>query len=72
MPAMQALALLVRKGGTGKTTCAVHLGVLGQLTGRRVLFFDLDPQRSLATWWHSREADTPALVETEASRLPGC
>jgi chromosome partitioning protein len=35
-----------------------------------VMFFDLDPQRSLAAWWQSRAAATPPLVETDARRLP--
>lgn len=67
---MRTIALLARKGGAGKTTIAIHMGVLAQATGRRVLFFDLDPQRSLAQWWHSRAAETPPLIETDARRLP--
>ena len=67
---MKTIALLARKGGAGKTTLAVHMGVLAEATGQRVLFFDLDPQRSLALWWHSRAADTPPLIETDARRLP--
>ena len=66
---MKTLALLSRKGGAGKTTCAIHMGVLAQSAGKRVIFIDLDPQRSLSTWWQSREADTPGLIETEAGRL---
>ena len=67
---MKAVAMLARKGGAGKTTCAIHMGVLAAAAGRKVVFFDLDPQRSLAAWWQSRKADTPALVETNARRLP--
>ncbi len=66
---MRTIALLARKGGAGKTTCAIHMGVLAQEAGLKVLFFDLDPQRSLSTWWHSREADTPGLIETDARQL---
>jgi chromosome partitioning protein len=66
---MQTVALLARKGGAGKTTCAIHMGALAQAGGQRVLFFDLDPQRSLATWWQSRAADTPPLIETDPARL---
>jgi chromosome partitioning protein len=66
---MKIVALLARKGGAGKTTCAIHMGALAQADGQRVLFFDLDPQRSLATWWQSRTAATPPLVETDANRL---
>jgi chromosome partitioning protein len=66
---MNTVALLARKGGAGKTTCAIHMGALAQAAGQRVLFFDLDPQRSLATWWQSRTADMPPLIETDAGRL---
>jgi len=66
---MRTVALLTRKGGSGKTTCAIHMGVLAQQSGLRVLFFDLDPQRSLATWWRSREDEAPGLVETDARRF---
>jgi len=68
---MHVLALLARKGGAGKTTLAVHLGVQAQASGRRVLFCDLDPQRSLGGWWRLRQAASPALVETDAARLQG-
>lgn len=66
---MKTVALLARKGGAGKTTCAIHMGVLAQEAGMKVLFLDLDPQRSLSTWWHSREAETPGLIETDARQL---
>lgn len=68
---MQVLAILARKGGAGKTTIAVHMGVQAQAGGRRVLFCDLDPQRSLGGWWRLREAATPELVETDARQLLG-
>jgi chromosome partitioning protein len=67
---VRTIALLARKGGAGKTTVAIHMGVLAQAAGQKVVFFDLDPQRSLAAWWQSRSASTPPLVETDARRLP--
>lgn len=67
---MKAVALLARKGGVGKSTLAVHMGVLAQAAGQRVIFFDLDPQGSLSAWWQTRPAETPALVQTDAGRLP--
>jgi chromosome partitioning protein len=66
---MKSVALLARKGGTGKTTCAIHMGVLAQAAGSKVAFIDLDPQRSLTAWWRSRAADTPILIESDARRL---
>lgn len=68
---MHILGLLSRKGGSGKTTLAVHLAVLAQEAGRRTLLIDLDPQRSAASWWRAREAETPQLVETDPGALAG-
>ncbi len=66
---MKSVAVLARKGGVGKTTCAIHLGVRAEMAGQRVIFFDLDPQRSLTAWFLSRAAKTPILIETDARRL---
>jgi cellulose biosynthesis protein BcsQ len=66
---MRIIGMLSRKGGSGKTTLAVHLAVLAQQAGRRTLLIDLDPQHSAADWWRAREADTPQLVETDPGGL---
>lgn len=68
---MKAVALLARKGGAGKTTVAIHMGVLAHASGLRVAFFDLDPQGSLAAWWDGRPGDppVPALFRPDARRL---
>jgi chromosome partitioning protein len=66
---MRTIALLARKGGTGKTTLAVHLAVLAAESGRRVLLVDTDPQRSAGDWWRVRKTDEPQLVECAASRV---
>jgi chromosome partitioning protein len=68
---MRVIGLLSRKGGVGKTTLAVHLAVLAQQAGQRTLLIDLDPQGSTAAWWRAREAETPALVETQPAELRG-
>jgi chromosome partitioning protein len=66
---MKVLGLLSRKGGVGKSTLAIHLAVLAQAAGRRTLLVDLDPQRTVAGWWQSRETDTPMLAETNPGGL---
>jgi chromosome partitioning protein len=66
---MKVLGMLSRKGGSGKTTLAVHLAVLAEQAGRRTLLIDLDPQRSTAEWWRGRQADTPLLAETDPAGL---
>ena len=52
---MRTIALLARKGGTGKTTLAVHLAVLAAESGRCVLLVDTDPQHSAGDWWRVRK-----------------
>lgn len=68
---MKVLGLLSRKGGSGKTTLAVHLAVAAQAGGRRVLLIDLDPQGSAAAWWRARTAETPEMEAATPDKLPG-
>ncbi len=66
---MRTVALLARKGGTGKTTLVIHLAVLAAEAGRRVLLVDTDPQHSAGDWWRARNTDSPRLVECAAKRV---
>jgi chromosome partitioning protein len=66
---MKMLGVLSRKGGVGKTTLAIHMAVLADQAGLRTLLVDLDPQRSAASWWRARAAETPHLVETDPGNL---
>lgn len=62
---MTSIGFLAQKGGAGKTTLAVHLAVLAG----DALLVDLDPQRSTAEWWESRDAALPELAVGTASDL---
>src|ERR1700712_5040234 len=66
---MKVLGLLSRKGGVGKTTLALHLSVLAQDGGLRVLPVDLDPQGSAAASRQAREKDTPQLEIARPGQL---
>ena len=66
---MRTLAILSQKGGTGKTTVAVHLATAAQAAGKRSLIADLDPQRSATEWRRMRPADAPALIEAKSGTL---
>lgn len=66
---MRTLAILSQKGGTGKTTVAVHLAAAACAAGKHVLMTDLDPQRSATEWRRMRTADSPALIEAKAGTL---
>jgi chromosome partitioning protein len=62
--AFRVLALLSRKGGSGKTTLAAHLAVAFGEAGRRVLLIDCDAQASATAWAGLREADSPETVQS--------
>lgn len=66
---MKKLAILSRKGGTGKTTLAIHLAVEAERSGHTTILIDLDPQASAAKWKDHRENETPFVVTTPVSRL---
>lgn len=66
---MQILAVLSRKGGTGKTTLAVHLAAAAQASGLNVLLGDMDPQRSALDWSKERGSVTPAVMELKPGAM---
>ena len=67
---MKTLAILSQKGGAGKTTIALHLAVTAEQAGVSTAIVDLDPQASATGWKDSRSDETPAVVSTQAVRLP--
>lgn len=67
---MYTVAILSQKGGTGKTTMALHLAVASEKAGQLAAVIDLDPQASAAGWKDSRQAETPVVVSVPATRLP--
>lgn len=66
---MKTIAILSRKGGTGKTTLAINISVAAEQAGHTTALIDLDPQASAARWRDNREEETPAVVSAHASRL---
>ena len=68
---MEVLTLVSTKGGCGKTTLTAHLAVEAERAGAGpVAVIDADPQASLARWWNSRAAETPAFIQTTLAELP--
>ncbi|WP_045762265.1 ParA family protein [Xanthomonas albilineans] len=64
---MIVLALAGQKGGSAKTTTAVHLGVEYVREGRAVAVIDTDPQGSARKWAEVREsADVPVAAVTSS------
>jgi len=66
---MKTVAILSQKGGTGKTTLAVHLALAAERRHVVVAVLDLDPQASAAEWKDSRDGDTPSVTSIQSSRL---
>jgi chromosome partitioning protein len=53
--AAKAVAIAQQKGGAGKTTIAIQLGVAWTVQGYRVAMLDVDPQGSMAAWYDVRK-----------------
>jgi len=66
---MRTIAVIARKGGSGKTTVAVHVAIAAQLRGRRTLLADADPQGSSSTVLRGRRGPGPAFAETTGAQL---
>lgn len=66
---MKTIAVLSRKGGAGKTTLAVSLGIAAQQAGLKAVVADIDPLRSAAVVLGSRKDADSILIETTARKL---
>lgn len=60
--ALKTVAILSRKGGTGKTTLAVHLASAAHGSGLVTVLADLDRQHSAVEWRRQRQ-DVHPVVE---------
>ena len=66
---MQTIVTATQKGGSGKTTVIRNLAVAAAQQGQRVLLMDLDPQKSLFTWWNRREAEDIEMIDATVSEV---
>ena len=66
---MRTIAVIARKGGSGKSTVAVHMAIAAHLRGRRTLLADADPQRSSSVVLKGRREPGPACAETSGPKL---
>lgn len=66
---MKKIAFLSQKGGSGKTTLAVHTAVAAYEDGERVVVIDTDPQKSATMWGETRIHDAPIVATAAATEL---
>lgn len=66
---MKSIAFLSQKGGSGKTTLAVHTAVTAQESGENVVVIDTDPQQSAMTWAAARTTDIPPVAAINANEI---
>jgi chromosome partitioning protein len=66
---MRSIAFLSQKGGSGKTTLAVHIAVVAEAARERVLLLDTDPQGSASAWAQVRTAERPLVEKATVSSL---
>lgn len=71
---MKTIVIANQKGGSGKSTIAVHLAAAAEHTGDGpVLISDTDPQGTTGEWFNQRrraEVESPRYAPLSLSNLP--
>jgi chromosome partitioning protein len=62
-------AIIMEKGGVGKTTVALNLAVAALQNGRNAAIIDIDPQATASNWTDRRTDQKPWVVPTLTARL---
>ncbi|MFG6546371.1 AAA family ATPase [Sulfitobacter sp. 1A13730] len=70
---MKILSVFTSKGGSGKSTIAIHMAVIASQQKRRnrVLMLDYDVQESSRFWARARQEDNPPLLPADPGTLNG-
>lgn len=66
---MPTIAIVSQKGGSGKTTLAVHLATRAAQAGHESCVIDTDPQATAAAWSDWRGDYLPVVVTSPPARL---
>lgn len=66
---MKTIGVISQKGGSGKTTLAIHLAVAAHQAGQQAVLADLDEQASATQWHQSRSESMPYVQPTHSASL---
>lgn len=66
---MTTVAIISPKGGSGKTTLALHLAACAAYSGKQSLVIDTDPQATAAAWGDWRGDFLPQIITSPPARL---
>ena len=66
---MHVVAMIVQKGGTGKSTIGLSLAVAAHQEGKSALVIDIDPQGTACNWKDRRKEEQPLVVDSQPARL---
>ena len=66
---MPTIAIVSQKGGSGKTTLAVHLAAAATTAGKIACIVDTDPQATAAAWSDWRTGAEPEVITSPHARL---
>ena len=66
---MKTVAVVSQKGGSGKTTLALHLAAAASAAGHVALVVDTDPQATACTWHTWRGDRDPDVIDCAAHVL---
>lgn len=66
---MKTISIISQKGGSGKTTLAVHLAAAAAAAGRVAVVVDTDPQATASRWGEWRGGAEPEVISCAAPPL---